>query len=53
MALVHTVSLVLRPRRDRTAPIDTIIGWARDRMVTVLPDAGPDPFVAGRSEAMT
>jgi NAD+ kinase len=36
MGLVHTVGLVLHPRRDSATAIDTIIGWARDRDVTVL-----------------
>src|SRR3954466_8232430 len=33
---MHTVGLVLHPRRDPKAAIDTIIEWARDREVTVL-----------------
>jgi NAD+ kinase len=36
MGMVHTVGLVLHPRRDSTIAIDTIIGWARERDVTVL-----------------
>src|SRR5690349_8912610 len=36
MGMVHTVGLVLHPRRDPGAAIDTIIGWARERQVTVL-----------------
>jgi NAD+ kinase len=36
MGMVHTVGLVLHPRRDSTTAIDTIIGWARQREVTVL-----------------
>jgi NAD+ kinase len=36
MGLVHTVGLVLHPRRDSKTAIDTIIGWARERDVTVL-----------------
>jgi NAD+ kinase len=36
MGLVHTVGLVLHPRRDSKIAIDTIIGWARERDVTVL-----------------
>jgi NAD+ kinase len=36
MGLVHTVGLVLHPRRDSAAAIDTILRWARERNVTVL-----------------
>jgi NAD+ kinase len=36
MGLVHTVGLVLHPRRDCGTAIDTIVGWARQREVTVL-----------------
>jgi NAD+ kinase len=36
MGHVHTVGLVLHPRRDCTPALDTITGWARDRGVTVL-----------------
>ncbi|MGC9668107.1 NAD(+)/NADH kinase [Planosporangium sp. 12N6] len=36
MGLVQTVGLVLHPRRDSVAAIDTIIRWARERDVTVL-----------------
>jgi NAD+ kinase len=36
MGMVHTVGLVLHPRRDPAAAIDTIIDWARLREVTVL-----------------
>jgi NAD+ kinase len=36
MGMVHTVGLVLHPKRDSTTAIDTIIGWARQRQVTVL-----------------
>jgi NAD+ kinase len=36
MGLVHTVGLVLHPRRDSAAAIDTILRWARERDVTVL-----------------
>jgi len=34
--MVHTVGLVLHPRRDSSEAIDTIIGWAGMRGVTVL-----------------
>jgi len=33
---MHTVGLVLHPKRDSKVAIDTIIDWARDRDVTVL-----------------
>jgi NAD+ kinase len=36
MGMVHTVGLVLHPRRDSKFAIDTIIDWARQREVTVL-----------------
>src|SRR5438105_2817767 len=36
MGMVHTVGLVLHPRRDSSTAIETIIGWAREREVTVL-----------------
>src|SRR3954470_7547084 len=36
MGMVHTVGLVLHPRRDSKPAIDTIIEWARTREVTVL-----------------
>ncbi len=36
MGLVHTVGLVLHPRRDCGAAVDTILGWAGQREVTVL-----------------
>jgi NAD+ kinase len=36
MGHVHTVGLVLHPRRDSAAAIDTILRWARERNVTVL-----------------
>jgi NAD+ kinase len=36
MGLVHTVGLVLHPRRDSAAAIETILNWARGRDVTVL-----------------
>jgi NAD+ kinase len=34
--MVHTVGLVLHPRRDSAPAIDAIIGWADQRRVTVL-----------------
>jgi NAD+ kinase len=34
--MVHTVGLVLHPKRDSQEAIDTIIGWAGVRTVTVL-----------------
>jgi NAD+ kinase len=34
--MVHTVGLVLHPKRDSATAIDTIIGWARAHRVTVL-----------------
>ncbi len=34
--MVHTVGLVLHPKRDSATAIETIIGWARERRVTVL-----------------
>jgi NAD+ kinase len=36
MGLVHTVGVVLHPQRDCAAALTTIIGWAREREVTVL-----------------
>ncbi|HTJ32929.1 MAG TPA: NAD(+)/NADH kinase [Dactylosporangium sp.] len=36
MGMVHTVGLVLHPRRDSKAAIDAIIDWARTREATVL-----------------
>jgi NAD+ kinase len=36
MGMVHTVGLVLHPRRDSKFAIDTIIDWAHQREVTVL-----------------
>jgi NAD+ kinase len=36
MGLVHTVGLVLHPRRDSATAIDTIVGWATARSATVL-----------------
>ncbi|HEX8630443.1 MAG TPA: NAD(+)/NADH kinase, partial [Catenuloplanes sp.] len=36
MGLVHTVGLVLHPRRDSKPAIDAIIGWAAAREATVL-----------------
>jgi NAD+ kinase len=36
MGMVHTVGLVLHPRRDSKIAIDTIIDWAHEREVTVL-----------------
>jgi NAD+ kinase len=36
MGMVHTVGLVLHPRRDSKPAIDAIIDWARTRDVTVL-----------------
>jgi NAD+ kinase len=36
MGHVHTVGLVLHPRRDSAVAIDTILSWARQRDVTVL-----------------
>jgi NAD+ kinase len=36
MGLVHTIGLVLHPKRDCDGAIGTIIGWARQREVTVL-----------------
>jgi NAD+ kinase len=40
MGMVHTVGLVLHPRRDSAEAIETILGWARGRGATVfgLPD---------------
>lgn len=34
--MVHTVGLVLHPRRDSAPAIETIMGWASERRVTVL-----------------
>ena len=36
MGLVHTVGLVLHPRRECGVAVETITGWARARDVTVL-----------------
>ncbi|MFI5840330.1 NAD(+)/NADH kinase [Catenuloplanes sp. NPDC051500] len=36
MGMVHTVGLVLHPKRDSKIAIDTIVEWARTRGVTVL-----------------
>jgi NAD+ kinase len=36
MGLVHTVGLVLHPRRDSAIAMDTIVDWARGRSATVL-----------------
>src|SRR5947207_3546055 len=36
MGLVHTVGLILHPKRDCGGAVGTIIGWAREREVTVL-----------------
>jgi NAD+ kinase len=36
MGHVHTVGLVLHPRRDSAVAIDTILSWARERGATVL-----------------
>jgi NAD+ kinase len=36
MGLVHTVGLVLHPKRDCGTAMETITGWARTREVTVL-----------------
>ncbi|WP_285774265.1 NAD(+)/NADH kinase [Microtetraspora sp. NBRC 13810] len=36
MGMVHTVGLVLHPKRDSKVAIDTIVEWARTRSVTVL-----------------
>ncbi|GAA2385229.1 NAD(+)/NADH kinase [Dactylosporangium salmoneum] len=36
MGMVHTVGLVLHPRRDSKPAIDAIIDWARARQATVL-----------------
>jgi NAD+ kinase len=36
MGMVHTVGLVLHPRRDSKPAIDAIIDWARTREATVL-----------------
>jgi NAD+ kinase len=36
MGMVHVVGLVLHPRRDCDAAMSTIVGWARQREVTVL-----------------
>ncbi|MDP9799896.1 NAD+ kinase [Catenuloplanes nepalensis] len=36
MGMVHTVGLVLHPKRDSKIAIDTIVEWARARGVTVL-----------------
>jgi NAD+ kinase len=34
--MVHTVGLVLHPRRNSAPAIETIMGWATERQVTVL-----------------
>jgi NAD+ kinase len=60
--MVHTVGLVLHPRRDSAPAIDTIMGWAAARQVTVLglpdevgridsPNAGSDPPGGGMGRA--
>jgi NAD+ kinase len=36
MGMLHTVGLVLHPKRDSMIAIDTIIAWARERSVIVL-----------------
>ena len=36
MGLVHTVGLVLHPRRDCAGAVDIIVGWAHQHQVTVL-----------------
>jgi NAD+ kinase len=36
MGLVHTMGVVLHPRRECSAALDALIGWARERDVTVL-----------------
>jgi NAD+ kinase len=36
MGLVHTVGLVLHPRRSCEVAVDTVVGWASGRGVTVL-----------------
>ncbi|MDT4989593.1 MAG: kinase [Micromonosporaceae bacterium] len=36
MGMLHTVGLVLHPKRDSSTAIDTIIAWARERSVIVL-----------------
>jgi NAD+ kinase len=36
MGMVHTVGLVLHPRRDSKPAIDAVIDWARNRDTTVL-----------------
>src|SRR3989440_1991554 len=36
MGLVHTVGLILHPKRDCGGAVGTIIEWAREREVTVL-----------------
>ncbi|WP_433065863.1 NAD(+)/NADH kinase [Dactylosporangium sp. CS-033363] len=36
MGMVHTVGLVLHPRRDSKPAIDAVIDWARSRETTVL-----------------
>ncbi|HKT05155.1 MAG TPA: NAD(+)/NADH kinase [Rugosimonospora sp.] len=36
MGMVHTVGLVLHPRRDSATAIGTIVNWARERSATVL-----------------
>ncbi|WP_433199397.1 NAD(+)/NADH kinase [Dactylosporangium sp. CS-047395] len=36
MGMVHTVGLVLHPRRDSKPAIDAVIDWARSRDTTVL-----------------
>src|SRR5256885_4035906 len=44
MGLVHTVGVVLHPRRECGVAVQTITGWARARDVTVL---GLEPEVNG------
>src|SRR2546423_12119654 len=44
MGLVHTVGVVLHPRRECGVAVQTITGWARARDVTVL---GLEPEVSG------
>jgi NAD+ kinase len=36
MGMVHVVGMVLHPRRDCTPAVETILGWAKERDVTVL-----------------
>src|SRR5438045_8974639 len=44
MGLVHTVGVVLHPRRECGVAVQTITGWAQTRDVTVL---GLAPEVSG------